>query len=136
AGYDVVVDGWVYKFCSKLLLQGYTEHDLDVVFGRVRMPDAVVLLTADVAALYERRSAQFRPAELGMHAGYPTLGRDTFIDYQQRGLAHLLAFADQRGWSTVALDPHATIDDAVATIRPVVTALRVPARPDPVGVHP
>ncbi len=136
AGYDVIVDGWMYKFFSKLLLQGYTPHGLDVIFSRIRMPDTVVLLTADVGALYDRRSAQFRLAELGMHAGYPTPGRDTFIEYQQRGLDHLLAFAAQRGWSTVPLDPDATIDDCVTRIEPLVTALRAPVRPHPIGTHP
>ncbi len=107
-----------------------------MTFSRIRMPDTVVLLTADVGALYDRRSAQFRLAELGMHAGYPTPGRDTFIEYQQRGLDHLLAFAAQRGWSTVPLDPDATIDDCVTRIEPLVTALRAPVRPHPIGTHP
>jgi thymidylate kinase len=128
AGYDVIVDGWVYKFFSKLLLQGYTPHDLDVIFARVRMPDVVVLLTADLGALYDRRRAQFRPAELGMHAGYPVLNRDTFIDYQQRGLHHLRARADQHGWPTVPLDPHRSVDDTVAVLAPLVASLRAGRR--------
>jgi thymidylate kinase len=128
-GYDVIVDGWVYKFFSKLLLQGHTQHDLEVIFGRVRMPDAVVLLTADVGALYDRRSAQFRLAELGMHAGYPALGRATFVEYQQRGLDNLLTFAAQRSWSTVPLDPDATIEDSLAALAPLVDGLRAAAPP-------
>lgn len=59
AGYDVIVDGWLYKFWSKLLIQGYTQRDLDIIFARVRMPDAVVLLTTDINSLFDRR--RFRP---------------------------------------------------------------------------
>lgn len=79
AGRDVITDGWIYKFCSKLLLQGYSQQDLDVIFGRVRVPDTVVVLSADPAALYDRR--EFRPAELGLHAAYEQLDRASFVDY-------------------------------------------------------
>jgi thymidylate kinase len=134
AGYDVVVDGWVFKFFSKLLVQGYSQDDLDVIFARVRMPDTVVLLTADPAALYYRRRARFRPAELGMHAGYRTLNRDTFVDYQLRGLDHLRGFAAQRGWPIVALDPHGSVDDALAVLAPMIASLRT--RREPVTARP
>jgi thymidylate kinase len=128
AGYDVIVDGWTYKFFSKLLLQGYTDTDLQTIFRRVRMPDAVLLLTADVGALYDRRQARFRPAELGMHAGYAELGRDTFIDYQQQGLDNLLTFATRHGWRTVALDPGSSIDNCVSALAPVLTEARAATR--------
>ncbi|MGH3702426.1 MAG: hypothetical protein ACRDQY_23840, partial [Pseudonocardiaceae bacterium] len=72
AGFDVVVDGWLHKFFAKLLIQGFTEADLAVIFNRVRMPDAVVLLHADAGAVFDRRR-DFRPAELGMHASYGEL---------------------------------------------------------------
>jgi hypothetical protein len=98
------------------------------------MPDAVVLLTADLGALYDRRQAQFRPAELGMHAGYPALSRDTFVDYQQRGLQHLRAFAEQNGWPTVPLDPHGSVEDAVAVLAPLIESVRTRCRS--VGARP
>jgi thymidylate kinase len=132
AGYDVLVDGWVYKFQSKLLLQGYRADELDVIFDRIRMPDRVVLLTADVGALYDRRGAQFRLAELGMHAGYARLGRDTYVEYQQRGLDQLLLLAEQRGWTVVPLDPAASVEDTIVELAPLVTAAsqgRVGAEP-------
>lgn len=134
ADYDVIVDGWVFKFFSKLLLQGYTPHDLEIIFARVRMPDTVVLLTADPAALYDRRHAQFRPAELGMHAGYPTLNRETFIDYQRRGLDQLRTLALERSWPTVALEPHGRVDDAISVLAPLVASYR--NRCEPVNAHP
>ena len=68
-----------------------------------------------------------------MHAGYPDLSRDTFVDYQQRGLQHLRAFADQNSWPTVPLDPHGSVEDAVACPRP---AHCVPAHPVPVRRRP
>ncbi|GIF01130.1 dTMP kinase [Paractinoplanes rishiriensis] len=130
AGYDVIVDGWTHKFFSKLLLQGYTDNELQTIFGRIRMPDAVLLLTADIGALYDRRQARFRPAELGMHAGYAELGRDTFIHYQQQGLDNLLTFAARHGWRTLALDASSTVDDCVTAINPILTELRAsPRRP-------
>lgn len=135
AGFDVVVDGWVYKFLSKLLLQGYTRAELDVIFGRVRMPDAVVLLTADIEALFDRRETGFRPTELGMHAGYRELGRRTYVDYQERGLRHLVDFARQHGWHTVRLDAATTVEESTTMIRPVISGIRATDRSSQT-VHP
>jgi thymidylate kinase len=124
AGYDVIIDGWVYKFFSKLLLQGYTLVQLEVIFGRIRMPDTVILLDADPAVLYDRRRGQFRLAELGMHAGYSALGRDTFITYQRQGLDGLRTFAARPAWNTVTIDPADSIDDCLARLTPIVAAAR------------
>jgi len=126
AGYDLIVDGWLYKFWSKLLLQGYSQHDLDVIFARVRMPDAVVLLTADVGSLFDRRQ-RFRPAELGMHAGYTTLDRRSFADYQQAGLDLLHSFAEQHQWPVVQLDLERSAEETAAAIAPLIAELRTTA---------
>lgn len=123
AGFDVLVDGWLYKFFAKLLLQGYTEHDLEVIFSRVRMPDAVLLLLSDMAAVFDRR-AEFRPTELGMHGGYAELSRDTFIDYQSRTVRNLRRFAERPGWRTVHLDTTQSVETTVALLAPVVADLR------------
>jgi thymidylate kinase len=133
AGFDVILDGWVYKFFSKLLLQGYHQPELDTVFSRVRMPDEVVLLTADAAILYDRRPDQFRPAELGMHAGYDDLGRDTFITYQTRGQQQLLAMAERHGWADLHVEAQETAADTLARLAPIVTELRRRETPSPVG---
>ncbi|WP_410583902.1 dTMP kinase [Amycolatopsis sp. lyj-108] len=131
AGFDIIVDGWVYKFFAKLLLQGFSEPDLAVIFHRVRMPDAVVLLRADAGALYDRRR-NFRPAELGMHARYgglDELGRETFVDYQSKAAANLHAFATREGWHTADLDPDEPIPDTARRLAPIVTPLRTPPPP-------
>jgi thymidylate kinase len=128
AGNDVITDGWVYKFFSKLLVQGYTLDQLEVIFGRVRMPDAVILLAADPGALYDRRHAEFRPSELGMHAGYQALGRDTFVTYQRQGLVLLQNLAETLGWHTVNVDPAISVDDTRDLLTPVVTAARTVPR--------
>ncbi|MFI6883899.1 hypothetical protein [Streptosporangium canum] len=125
AGCDVLVDGWIYKLCSKLLQQGYTPTDLDVIFARVRKPDAVVLLSADVGALFDRRQ-HFRPAELGMHAGYGQLGRDSFVRYQQSGLDHLRSFADRHAWGVVELDPYEPVTASAAALAAALPPLRDP----------
>jgi len=130
-GLDVIVDGWVYKFFSKLLLQGFREEDLDTIFGRVRMPDAVALLTADPATLFDRRAGQFRPAELGMHAGYPDLGRDTFLAYQAEGQKLLRGMAVGRGWPNLYIDGEETAADTIARLTPIVGDMR--RRPATVG---
>jgi thymidylate kinase len=124
AGLDVIVDGWVYKFFSKLLLQGFREEDLDTIFGRIRMPDAVVLLTADPATLFDRRAGQFRPAELGMHAGYPDLGRATFINYQADGQKLLRGMAVRRGWPTLFVEPDETDAHTIVRLSPIVGEMR------------
>ncbi|MBE8523057.1 hypothetical protein ILP97_37140 [Amycolatopsis sp. H6(2020)] len=131
AGFDVIVDGWLYKFFAKLLLQGFTESDLAVLFDRVLMPDAVVLLRADAGAVYDRR-LEFRPAELGMHASYgdlDDLGRDTFVDYQTKTATNLKAFADRHGWHTVQLDPDEPISDTARRLAAIVAELRTQPEP-------
>lgn len=131
AGFDVIVDGWLYKFFAKLLLQGFTEPDIAVIFSRVRMPDAVMLLQADAGALYDRRQ-DFRPAELGMHASYgdlDDLGRDTFVDYQTKTAVNLRAFADRHGWHTTELDPDEPIPTTAQRLAPIMAALRTPLEP-------
>ncbi|MGH3874002.1 MAG: dTMP kinase [Pseudonocardiaceae bacterium] len=135
AGLDVVVDGWLYKFFAKLLIQGFTEADLAVIFDRVRMPDAVVLLHADAGAVFDRRR-DFRPAELGMHASYgelDDLGRDTFVDYQTKTALNLQKFADRYGWHTVALDPDEPISATAQRLAPIMAELRTPANSAPMA---
>ncbi|MEV0453805.1 dTMP kinase [Catellatospora methionotrophica] len=124
AGCDVIVDGWVYKFFSKLLQQGYDQAALDTIFARVRMPDAVILLTADPAVLYDRRDGQFRPAELGMHADLPDLGKDTFVAYQAAGQRLLRETAVRRGWPTMLVDADEQPDQTAARLTPIVAELR------------
>lgn len=135
AGFDVLVDGWLYKFFAKLLLQGFTEPDLAVIFARVRMPDAVLLLQADASAVYDRRN-DFRPAELGMHADYghlDNLGRDTFVDYQTKTALNLQRFADQHGWHTMRLDLGEPIPATADRLAPIITELRTTPGSTPVA---
>lgn len=119
SGHDVVVDGWYYKFWSKLLGQGFRHDDLETVFAGVREPDHVVLLDADVAAVFDRR-ADFRPTELGLHAGYGGLDRASFVDYQGRGLVVLKEMARDRGWTTVAVTAGETVQDTADRTRTAV----------------
>ncbi len=131
AGFDVLVDGWLYKFFAKLLLQGFTESDLAVIFDRVRMPDSVLLLLADVGAIYDRRS-DFRLAELGMHAGYGNLddlNRDTFVDYQTRTALNLQDLADRHGWRTAQLDSDEPIPAVADRLVPIIAELRTSPAP-------
>ncbi|MGW4412663.1 hypothetical protein ACWEJ6_52350 [Nonomuraea sp. NPDC004702] len=123
AGHDVIMDGWWFKFFSKLLLQGWTQPDLDVIFGRITGPDAVIVLTADLGALFDRRGA-FQPREMGMHAGVSDYGRQAFIIYQHDGLKNLLAYADQHDWPVLDLDAAAPVADTVDLLRPLIAPLR------------
>jgi thymidylate kinase len=124
AGHDVIVDGWLYKFWSKLLTQGYRRDELEVIFARVPRPDLVVLLDADAGMLYDRKGRDFRPRELGMHAGYGELNRTTFVEYQERGMDHLRSFAAELGWTTVPIGPDepvgSTVDKVCQVVEPVL----------------
>lgn len=122
AGHDVIMDGWWFKFFSKLRLQGYTDDTLDVIFERVEGPDAVILLTGDLGALFDRRD-DFQPRELGMHAGLTDLGRDTFITYQRDGLRLLHGYAARFGWPVADLDVTAPVDDTLRVVAPLVDHL-------------
>lgn len=127
AGYDVITDGWIYKFCSKLLLQGYSQPDLDVIFSRVRKPDAVILLTANPEAIYDRRR-DFRLAELGMHAAYHKLGRASFINYQNASLEHLRRYAAASPrWRVVPVDPLEAPAESAGRLTSLIADLRMPA---------
>jgi|GEM_PF-5312990 len=119
SGHDVIIDGWWFKFFSKLRLQGYAQGDLDVVFGTVSQPDAVVLLAADLGALYDRRQ-DFEPRELGMHAGHIELNRSSFISYQQDGLRFLKGYAVQFGWPVLHLDPTQSVCDTLGLLAPTI----------------
>ncbi|MGH3765924.1 MAG: hypothetical protein ACRDTX_12370 [Pseudonocardiaceae bacterium] len=135
AGFDVLVDGWLYKFFAKLLLQGFTEPDLAVIFDRVRVPDGVLLLEADVGAVYDRRR-DFRPAELGMHAGYGALddlGRASFVDYQTRTASNLAMLAVRHVWRTAHLNPDEPIPVTADRLAPIIAELRTTPGPAPVA---
>lgn len=116
AGYDIVMDGWMYKFWSKLLNQGYTQNDLLTIFRGARVPDHVVLLDPDVRAVYDR-GRDFRPTELGMHVGYRELNRHSFIDYQARGLRNLHVLAARLGWSTLSISSEESVEATSARLR-------------------
>jgi hypothetical protein len=124
AGWDVLVDGWFYKFHGQLLEQGYRQDELDVIFARTRTPDGVLLLTADLAGIHRRRAGGFRPTELGMFAGDGELGADTFVAYQQRGLRRLRDYAARLDWATVELAVDTGPARSAAVVAPVLARLR------------
>lgn len=128
AGFDVVVDGWIYKFFAKLLIQGFSETDLAVIFSRVRMPDQVLLLNGDIETIFDRRT-DFRPAELGLYGGYSHLGRDTFVDYQTRTARNLQIFADRYGWTSIEVARDEELQATALRLAPVLNRLRSPACP-------
>lgn len=99
----VLVDGWYFKLASRLTGQGWSTNEITHLFSRVRRPDHTVLLDVDPVLLWERKAHQLRPAELGMHGTYPTLGRDSFLDYQQRGLQCLRDMAAADGWHVLTV---------------------------------
>lgn len=121
-GHDVVLDGWMYKFWSKLLNQGYTEDELHVIFRGARVPDHVVLVDADVQAVFER-GRDFRPTELGMHVGYAELNMASFVDYQTRGLDNLYRLAKTHGWSTLKVPAQESVDRTTARLSELVSEL-------------
>lgn len=102
-GATVVVDGWFYKFWSKLLNQGYSVAELEVIFGGAARPDHVIVVDPDVGEVFDR-GRDFRPSEMGMHAGFGNLNRQTFIEYQAAGRERLLEFAQRWTWTVLPVD--------------------------------
>jgi len=117
AGIDVIVDGWIYKLWSKLLIQGYRLPELETMFGRVLRPDLVVLLDADAEILFDREQRTFRPSELGMHASYTELNRATFVEYQRGGMDNLRDFAGKFGWATMKVGPAESVEGTTERVR-------------------
>jgi hypothetical protein len=125
AGYDVLVDGWIYKFCSKLLLQGWAQPDLDVIFARVRRPDAVILLTASPAALYAGDLSVVEPGHRPHLQGFEDHDYAFYTRLTQSGLydayRQLNPDGTDHSWASdrfggQRLD-HALISPATGTIR-------------------
>jgi hypothetical protein len=82
----------------------------------------VLVLLAEPGAVFDRRR-QFRPAELGMHAGYADLGRDSFVEYQAKGSANLVRLGESRGWQSLVLDPGLPIEHTIDRLTTVISDL-------------
>jgi hypothetical protein len=100
AGFDVIVDGWIYKFWSKLLLQGYARADLETIF--------------------DRQTRGFRASELGMHAGYTELNRASFVEYQQQGSHLLHELAEEAGWPILRVWSGETVEETTNRLMTVI----------------
>jgi thymidylate kinase len=100
AGTSVVTDGWYFKFAAKLLARGYSHGQVESVFGRLRVPDDVILLDVGPGVAWGR-GRPFRLTEMGLHDGYDSLGVDSFLHYQGRLRELLNGMAGSRGWSVV-----------------------------------
>ncbi|MFB8086914.1 aminotransferase class I/II-fold pyridoxal phosphate-dependent enzyme [Streptomyces sp. NPDC055992] len=116
----VLVDGWYYKLASRLAGQGWTDCEIDQLFAKVRVPDHVIMLRVEPEQLWERRSQDLRPAELGMHGSYAELGKESFIDYQGRGLVRLDGLAHRHGWTIVEVAAGESEDETVQRLVSVV----------------
>lgn len=118
-GGTLLIDGWYYKLVAKLILRGFVLRQLEDAFAHAAQPDQVVLLAPDPAAVWNRPRA-FRLTELGLHhpEEYPDLGRDSFIQYQNRIAAELHGLAVRKDWKIIPIEPHATpTETADAVIR-------------------
>jgi hypothetical protein len=67
-------------------------------------------LDPDVSVVFDRKK-EFRPHELGLHHGYPTLGKESFCDYQERIRAELLKMARQFGWAAIRVSPTSSVEE-------------------------
>ncbi|MFL6163800.1 MAG: hypothetical protein ACJ74U_16475 [Jatrophihabitantaceae bacterium] len=96
----VVVDGWMHKMLARLVVDGYSEPYLREVFQGVTPPQLVVLLDPGAELVWERATGsgrKFGAVEMGKYAGYPVLGRDSYLDYQSRFVSQLRSsLADAR----------------------------------------
>jgi dTMP kinase len=117
----VFVDGWHYKLQAKLMLSGFTRRYLDLVFNKAGTPDKVVLLDVDAELAWQRRS-QFRPAEMGLHNGYETLGRESFVKFQSGAATKLRRFARRLGWATVAIRHDQSLEETTNLLQTVLDA--------------
>jgi thymidylate kinase len=125
---DVIVDGWTYKFLSKLILQGHQPRDLDTVFAHVLTPDEVILLSADPATLYRRRRGRLRSSEMGLYAGYEGLGRETFVDYQGRSQRQLSDMAARADWRRLHVGPDEPVSETEIRLRAILDDVRKPSQ--------
>ncbi|MCX5402282.1 aminotransferase class I/II-fold pyridoxal phosphate-dependent enzyme [Streptomyces sp. NBC_00102] len=119
----VIVDGWYYKLASKLAGQGWAEYEIDQLFAKVRTPDHVIMLRVEPEQLWERRSEDLRPAELGMHGAYPELGEESFLDYQGRGLERLVALSRRHGWTVLDVPAGEPEDETVQRLVSIIEDL-------------
>lgn len=113
AGRSVVVDGWTYKFFAKLEIQGYSRAALDARFTSALVPDRVILISRPINVLDERTR---RPTEQGLHAGYTSLGTESFRDYQTKIYERLKYYAAQSRWDNLEIGHSASVDDATTSL--------------------
>lgn len=124
-GQNVIVDGWVYKHWSTLLLRGYDLEYLRTAFQGARRPDHVVLLRADIGALWGR-STEFTPFEMGLNAGYDVLGERSYVDFQSRAMRNLERFRKSEGWRVLSIGPTETVQESAARLAKLLASECLP----------
>jgi len=98
SGTNLIVDGWVYKFMAKLLVEGEPGSKLYAHFGRlVQAPDRVILLQPSPTVVWQRKRG-FSPFEMGSLSKFTDLGELSFINYQTRVEGELLGLARALSW--------------------------------------
>lgn len=115
----VLLDGWYHKLKARLLVDGYQRPFLDAIFSAAREPDHLIMLDPDVEAIWERGQGagrSFGPVEMGLYAGYPELGRASFVDYQSRVRAALVELARERGTDVILVRAADSVDETCAAV--------------------
>ncbi len=104
----IIVESWYHKFAAKLRIKGVSDERLQCMLPAAQ-PDRIFLIDTPAALAWAQKRT-FSFVELGGQDGYAELGRDSFIDYQGRIRADLLARAVEYGWTVLDNGPAATTE--------------------------
>lgn len=121
---SVVVDGWYYKFLSKLLANGWESKDIDLqeLYSLVPQPDVTILLCTSPQIAWGRKI--YRPTELGLHSpqfSKRKLGQGSFIEYQSRSLDALKSMAKARNWYVIENADDYHIDELLNIVSTIIS---------------
>lgn len=120
-GGDTVCDGWIYKFAAKLVVEGYSPETVEGFLRAVPAPGQTVLVTAEVSEVWRRRQ-QFSAYEMGALSGYRDLGRESFVEYQEKVQAALVAMASRFGWSRLFVEANEPFERTLANLVRLIDA--------------
>lgn len=116
---NLVMDGWYYKFLSRLIHQGVDQDKIEAVFALAPKPDAVILLNVDPMDAWSRKP--YRLTEMGLHSSVQVdNAADAFAKYQEGTFRVLSTFAQKFGWTIVNVPAGESAEQTLARVMPEI----------------
>lgn len=116
-GKTVIVDGWYYKFKSKIRFEIEDEHLLGKVFSMVPQPEKVILLDTDPEIALSRRK-NYAFCEVGGHTGNE-LNNNNFLTFQSKVKNGILDQRD-KNWSAIIVREEWSVEEVASEVNKLI----------------